>query len=226
MGNIEHNIIFWTDLLGTFVFGLTGAFRAIKYELDLLGVIVLSTAVGVGGGMTRDVLLDMTPPFALQSPAYLLVTTLAGLCVFFFAQRIATSWRLILFVDSVGLGLFAAVGAEKAFVAGLGPVGIMVIATIASVGGGVLRDIFTREIPSIFTEDIYATAALTGGLVYWLLQWTNAPGRLPFYATMSYVFILRLIVMRFNLGLPKTRKMPLSPSQIAERNKKGKDSGS
>ncbi|MFC1606680.1 trimeric intracellular cation channel family protein [Candidatus Latescibacterota bacterium] len=62
MGNIEHNIIFWTELLGTFVFGLTDAFRAIWYELDLLGVTVLSTAVCVGGGMTRDVLLDMTPP--------------------------------------------------------------------------------------------------------------------------------------------------------------------
>ncbi|MFC1606681.1 trimeric intracellular cation channel family protein [Candidatus Latescibacterota bacterium] len=78
-------------------------------------------------------------------------------------QRIASSWRLILFVDSVGLGLFAAVGAEKAFVAGLGPVGIMVIATIASVGGVVLRDIITREIPSIFTRTSMPLLRSPGG---------------------------------------------------------------
>ena len=207
--------IYWMDLVGTFVFGLTGAFRAIKYELDILGVLVLSTAVGVGGGMTRDVLLGFTPPVAISGPNYLLTTCLAGLCVFFFARKIAPSWRLILYADGVGLAVFTAVGAEKAFVAGLGPVGIMVIATIASCGGGVIRDTLTREIPTVFTDDIYATAALAGGLAYWLAAKAGLDGRTPFYIALGVVSALRFIALRLGLNLPRSRRLPRSPSEIA-----------
>jgi len=212
--------IFWMDILGTFVFGLTGAFRAIKYELDVFGVFVLSTAVGVGGGMTRDALLGLTPPAALRSPFYLLTTLLAGLCVFFFARKIAPGWRLILYADSVGLALFAAVGAEKAFSAGLGVVGVMVIAVIASVGGGVIRDVFTGEIPLIFTSDVYATAALAGGFFFWLPAVLHVPGRVPFWSAFAAVVIIRFIVMRYRIDLPKSKRLPRSPSQFASERKK------
>ncbi len=212
--------IYWTDILGTFVFGLTGGFRAIKYELDILGVMVLATAVGVGGGMTRDILLDMTPPVALASPAYLITTCLAGLCVFLFARLIAPTWRLLLYADAVGLGLFVAVGAEKAFLTGLGPVGIMVIATIASCGGGVIRDVLTHEMPIVFKDDIYATAALAGGFVYWIAMKAGWGGRLPFFAAMTAVIILRYVALRWKLGLPRSKKLPESPSHIAARKKK------
>jgi len=207
------------DLIGTFVFGITGAFRAIKYELDILGVIALSTAVGVGGGMTRDVLLDMTPPVALCSPAYLMTTCLAGLCVFFYARKIVPSWRYLMYADGVGLALFAAVGAEKAYHAGLGPIGVMVIAAIASVGGGVIRDIATGEIPIVFTDDIYATAALSGGLVYWIAASLELPGRIPFFASLCFVIVVRFIALRWKLGLPRSKKLPMSPSQTASRKK-------
>jgi len=207
--------IFWMDILGTFVFGLTGAFRAIKYELDILGVLVLATAVGVGGGMTRDVLLGMTPPVALDGPVYLITTCLAGLSVFFFAHKIAPSWRLVLYADGVGLALFAAVGAQKAYTAGLGPIGIMVIAAIASCGGGIIRDLMTHEIPTVFTDDIYATAALSGGLVYWLAASVGLTGRAPFFAALGFVIILRFVALRMKLYLPRSRRLPLSPSQIA-----------
>lgn len=215
MDNILPAFIYWMDLLGTFVFGLTGGIRAIKYELDILGLIVLSTAVGVGGGMTRDILLNATPPGALRSPAYLIVTCLAGLSVFFFARKIAMSWKLVLYADAIGLGLFAAVGAERAYNAGLGPVGVMVIATIASCGGGVIRDIMTHEIPIIFTDDIYATAALAGGFAYWLLAKAGVPGRTNFFMSMSVVIILRFISLKWKLGLPRSKRLPVSPSHIA-----------
>jgi len=223
MHDLVPVFIFWMDILGTFVFGLTGGFRAIKYELDILGVMVLATAVGVGGGMTRDVLLDMTPPVALVGPAYLITTCLAGVCVFFFARMIAPSWRYILYADAVGLGLFAAVGAEKAYIAGLGPVGIMVIATIASCGGGVIRDVLTREIPIVFTDDIYATAALLGGFVYWVCAVAGAPGRIPFYSSMVTVIVLRFVALRWKIGLPKSRRLPSSPSHMAAFGRKGDD---
>ena len=209
------DFLFWMDIAGTFVFGLTGAFRAIKYELDILGVMVLATVVGVGGGMTRDLLLGLTPPVALRGGGYLLTTCIAGLAVFYFAKKIAPSWRVILYADAVGLGLFAAVGAEKAYNAGLGPVGVMVIAAIASVGGGVIRDVLTREMPVVFTDDIYATAALGGGLVYFLCARFETPGRVQFYSSLLFVVVIRFLALKLRLGLPRSKKLPKSPSEIA-----------
>ncbi|MHB9028239.1 MAG: trimeric intracellular cation channel family protein [Candidatus Latescibacterota bacterium] len=203
------------DLLGTFVFAITGGFRAIKYEMDIFGVFSLATAVGVGGGMTRDVLLGSVPPAALSSSVYLLTTCAAGACVFLFAPRIAPTWRKILYADAVGLGLFAAIGAAKAYLAGLGPVGVMFIATIASVGGSFIRDISTGELPLIFTRDVYASAAMLGGLVYWAVE-TVLPGRhISFGAAFAATVIIRIVALRWNVNLPRSRRLPASPSQIA-----------
>lgn len=202
------------DLLGTFVFALTGGFRAIKYEMDLLGVLALSTIVGVGGGMTRDVLLGNTPPYALRSADYLITTCAAGVCVFFFARVIAPSWRRILYADAVGLGLFTAIGAAKAYMAGLGPIGVMFIATITAVGGSLIRDMATGEIPLIFTREVYAGAAIAGGFVYWAVE-LHAPGQPAFAAAFLTTTTLRMVTFHWNLNLPKSRRLPASPSQIA-----------
>ncbi len=202
------------DLLGTFVFAITGGFRAIKYEMDIVGVFALATMVGVGGGMTRDVLLGSVPPAALQSSVYLLITCAAGACVFLFAPRIAPTWRIILYADAVGLALFAATGAAKASLAGLGPVGVMFIATIASVGGSFIRDISTGEIPLIFTRDIYASAAILGGFAYWAAD-RLLPAGMAFPAAFFATLVIRLVALHWNLNLPKSRRLPASPSQIA-----------
>ena len=202
------------DLLGTFVFAVTGGFRAIKYEMDIIGVLALATIVGVGGGMTRDVLLGAVPPYALRGAAYLVATCAAGFCVFFFARFIAPAWRKILYADAVGLGLFAAIGAAKASMAGLGPVGIMFIATIASVGGSLIRDMATGEIPLIFTREVYASAAMAGGFAYWITEHA-VPGRTAFFAALVITSLVRIIALRFNINLPKSKRLDASPSQIA-----------
>lgn len=206
--------LFLMDLLGTFVFALTGGFRAIKYEMDIVGVLALATIVGVGGGMTRDVILGNTPPYALRSAHYLIATCSAGLCVFFFARRIAPSWRKILYADAVGLGLFTAIGAAKAYMAGLGPLGVTFIATITSVGGSLIRDMATGEIPLIFTREVYAGAAIAGGFVYWIVE-LYAPGHPAFAAAFLTTTTLRMISLRLNINLPKSRRLPTSPSHIA-----------
>lgn len=212
---MNMNCIHYLDLLGTFVFALTGAFRAVKYELDLLGVLALSATVGLGGGICRDVLLGMTAPAALRSMDYFAVTSAAGLAVFFFASRIARRWRLVLYLDSLGLAVFAAVGAEKGCSAGLGAVGVMVVATMTAVGGGVIRDVLTGELPYIFRRDIYATATLAGGLVYWMLaQWGFGFGSC-FGAAFVTVGFIRIIALRYHLNLPRVKRLPKSPSELA-----------
>jgi len=207
--------IFVMDILGTFVFAITGAFRAIKYEMDLLGVFALATAVGVGGGMTRDVLLGIAPPAALGSSVYLPTACAAGACVFLFAHRIAPAWRKILYADAVGLGLFTAIGAAKAHMAGLGPIGVMFIATIVSVGGSYIRDVSTGELPLIFTRDIYASAAAAGGFVYWALETALPGGQIAFWAAFGVTVIIRMAALLHPVNLPISRRLPASPSQIA-----------
>ena len=217
-----ENVPFWLyimDLFGTFIFALTGGFRAIKYEMDLLGVVSLATVVGVGGGITRDVLLGATPPFALRSADYLIVTSVAGAGVFFFARSLALRWRFILYADALGLGLFAAIGAARAAYAGLGLVGIMVVAAIASVGGGIIRDMLTGEIPTAFQKDIYASAALTGGFIYWVLNMLGVSGRVPFTAALIVTFLLRAVTMKWNLHLPRSKRLPVSPSEMSRHMK-------
>lgn len=206
--------LFIMDLIGTFVFALTGAFRAIKYEMDMVGVISLATAVGVGGGMTRDVLIGSVPPAALQNPAYLITTCAAGVCVFLFALRIAPTWRIILYADAFGLGLFTAIGAAKAYLFGLGPIGVIFIGSITAVGGSFIRDISTGELPLIFTKEVYATAAITGGFLYWLVA-SAYSGRLAFAVAFFATMLIRMAALHWNVNLPKSRKLPASPSQIA-----------
>lgn len=214
--------IYLLDLVGTFVFALTGGFRAIKHECNILGILVLSTVVGVGGGMTRDMLLGITPPMALRNIDYLAVTITAGLCVFFYARRIALSWQWVMYFDAVGLAVFSAVGAEKAFNAGLGPVSIMCIAAVASAGGGVIRDVLTRELPCVFTGDLYATAACAGGGIFWLAMKLGLSDKIGFIVAFSSVITIRFIGMKWNIKLPRAKKLATSPSTLI-RHYRGKE---
>lgn len=153
------------DIAGTFVFAVAGAFRATRHHLDLLGVMVLAVATGVGGGMIRDMLLGATPVAAIQSELYLGVCLAGGVVVFLASERVATQWNRVMIMDAIGLGVFAAIGGLKGMDAGLGPIGVMIMAALTATGGGVVRDILVREVPAVIRHDFYATAALLGGAV-------------------------------------------------------------
>ena len=157
------------DLFGTFIFGLSGAFRAVKYELDLLGVLILSITTGVGGGMIRDILIGSTPTAALQDERYIIVSIVAGVLVFLGAKRLAKEWRKIIVSDAIGLGVFTAIGVSKATTFGLGPIGAVMMGVITATGGGVIRDLMVREIPGVLSRDFYATASIIGGFSYILV---------------------------------------------------------
>jgi len=120
-------MINFLDIFGTFVFAISGAFRAVKYELDLLGVLVLSVATGVGGGVVRDLILGFTPPAAFQNETYLLVCFVGGLLVFIGSTKIATRWDCVMASDALGLSVFAAIGAAKASICGLCTIGIIMM---------------------------------------------------------------------------------------------------
>lgn len=213
-------IIYLMDIIATFVFAVSGGFRAVKHELDLLGVLVLSTATGIGGGVIRDIIFGTTPPMSFRDERYLLVCILAGLIVFLIAPRIAKRWDLVLVADAVGLGLFSAIGAEKAFSMGLGPMGIMFSGAITATGGGIIRDILVREIPDVIRTDFYATAAIAGGAVFYFSANSGIGNHQAFIISLLFTISLRLIAMYAGLRLPKVRRLPDSPSKLTRNRKK------
>ncbi len=196
------------DLIGTFVFAVSGGLRAVRHELDALGIAVLAISTGVGGGLVRDVLLGATPPGAFRDEAYLAICLAGALAVFIASHRINPDWHLMRVADAIGLGVFAAAGAEKAAQFGLGPIGIVLMAAVTATGGGVIRDMLVREVPSVIKRDFYATATLVGGLVYVLLSNVGSPPGIKLIAVIAVTTGLRLFALLRSIRLPRTLQRP------------------
>ncbi len=162
----DMTLVDMLDIIGTFAFGLSGATVAIRKDLDLFGILVLSASVGVAGGTMRDVLLGDVPPDSLKDVRLLLVASGAGLCAFFLGVRLEKLRRPVMLLDAVGLGFFAVSGCDKALSYGLSPLAAILLGVMTGVGGGVLRDMMAAEIPRVLREDIYAAAALAGAALY------------------------------------------------------------
>ncbi|HEV2622461.1 MAG TPA: trimeric intracellular cation channel family protein [Frateuria sp.] len=160
-----HILTLVLDLGGTFVFAISGALAAVKHRLDIFGVLVLAFAAGNAGGITRDLLIGAVPPAALANWTYLGVSILAGLVTWFWFRVIEDLSDAVLWFDAVGLAFFAVAGAEKALVHGMDPVMAALLGMLTGVGGGMLRDVLIRQIPTVLRADLYALAALAGAAV-------------------------------------------------------------
>jgi len=205
------------DLLGTLVFSITGAFRAVKHELDILGVLVLSVFTGVGGGILRDVCLGITPPFVFTHEIYLVICLAGGLLVFFIAPRIARWWQVVKLLDAIGLGVFAAIGAMKGHQQHLGLIGVVMIGTVTAVGGGVIRDILVTEIPAVLASDFYATAAALGALTLWVAKALGLPDATAMLLAALTTILLRFLAMYYRIRLPRVRNLSAPPGQLAQK---------
>lgn len=153
------------DLGGTVVFALSGAMAGVRYKLDLFGILVLSFAAGIFGGLTRDVLIGAVPPPAIHDWRYIAACSAAGVIAFFWHPMVSRLRQTILFLDAVGLSLFAVAGATKALNHGIPPVGAILLGMLSGIGGGMLRDILVNRVPLVLQAEIYAVAALTGAAV-------------------------------------------------------------
>lgn len=154
------------DLLGIFVFGISGALVAVRKELDVFGVVVLAACTGLGGGFIRDVLIGATPPVALADWRYLVTPVGAGLLTFWFHPTLGRMERSMLVMDALGLALFAPAGALKAVDFGLGFLPATVMGMVTGIGGGMLRDILAGRVPLVLKPGVlYAIPALAGSAV-------------------------------------------------------------
>lgn len=197
-------ILFATlNVLGTFVFGLSGAMVAMRRRFDIFGILVLSVATGVAGGIIRDLLLGAAPPEVLRTFWPMAVASLAGLCAFFFRSQIERFNRPVMLLDAIGLGVFAVAGCRKAMIYGLEPPGAVLLGVMTAIGGGVLRDIMAAEVPRVLHEDVYALAAFAGAASYSSCLWLGVPETTAAAGAVLLAVGLRLASVRFGWKLPR-----------------------
>ncbi len=199
------------DLIGTFVFALSGAVAGVKQRLDIFGVLVLSFAAASAGGIMRDLLIGSVPPVALRDWRYLAVSLLAGLVVFIWVPRsrkLSRARNLVLIFDAAGLGLFAVAGTQKALGYGLNPVTAALLGMLTGIGGGMLRDVLVSEIPNVLRADLYAVAALAGAVVVVIGHLMSAEPTGTAVLGAAVCFWLRLFAIRRGWQLPVAQPQP------------------
>jgi uncharacterized membrane protein YeiH len=180
------------DLIGIFVFALSGALLGVRIHFDIVGVLVIGAVTGLGGGIMRDVLIGAIPPAAFTDWRYLAVTVVAGLIAFRFHPRLARIERYVNWFDAMGLGLFCVLGTQKALFFGLDPIPAALMGVLTGVGGGVLRDLLANRMPIVLREDVYAIPALAGSLVV-VFTWERG----VFHEWVLIVAAALCIVLRF-----------------------------
>lgn len=191
------------DLLGIFVFAISGGLVAVRKGLDLFGVLVLAGATGLGGGFIRDVLIGAVPPAALADWRYLLVPVAAGLVTFYFHPALGRMERLVNVFDAAGLALFCVTGALKAVAFGLGPVPAALMGMVTGIGGGMVRDLLAGRVPIVFRSELYATPALVGAAVAVAGQEAGLAGTAVAIPAALICLVWRLMAIRRGWSAPR-----------------------
>lgn len=182
------------NYVGIIAFATSGAFKAYEKGLDILGGIVLGSSVALAGGIIRDVLLGIFPPTNIVYLPYAVTAITASIVAYAFYPLVPRFREAFLYADAVGLGTFAAVGAEIAYQHSLNILGIILMAAITATGGGVVRDVLAGEVPVIFRRDIYATIAMLGGILYVILR-PVVGGEVDILVTAVSIILVRFVII-------------------------------
>ncbi len=191
------------DLAGVFAFALNGALTAIRLtRLDIVGVVTLGMCTALGGGIIRDILLDSLPPTTFNDWRYLAVAAAGGLIASLFGRGLDRLNRPILLLDAAGLSLFAVAGALTALDHDMGFAQAVILGTITAVGGGTLRDVLIREVPSVLTSGLYAIPALVGATVIVLADAWGAAEVPAALVAAGACFAIRIVGVHYDLNAP------------------------
>ncbi|WP_260333915.1 trimeric intracellular cation channel family protein [Streptomyces beigongshangae] len=198
---VQHTL----ELVGIFVFAISGALLAVRKNFDVFGMAVLAEVTALGGGLLRDLLIGAVPPAAFTDLGYFLTPLLATLLVFFLHPEVERIQLGVNVFDAAGLGLFCVSGTTKAHEYGLGLTASATLGLATAVGGGVLRDVLANEVPSLlrWDRDLYAVPAMVGATMVALCIRHDA--LTPLTSTLAVVtaFVLRLLAMRYHWRAPR-----------------------
>lgn len=198
---MEETFLTIIEVAGTIAFAISGIRLAAAKSFDWFGAYVVGLVTAIGGGTLRDVLLDI-PVFWMLSPMYLSVTGISLITVIIFQRLLVKGMRTLFLFDAIGLALFVVVGIEKTLAADY-PMWVAIVMGVTTGSfGGVVRDILLNEEPLFFRKDIYATACLAGGVIYWLLSVIPLPLWVPQTACAATVIGLRVAAVYFKWSLP------------------------
>lgn len=196
------------EIIGTIAFAISGALVGIEKRMDILGVAILGATTAVGGGIMRDLLLGSTPPQALQHPLYLIIAVCSAIVIFFSRIRSALRRNRVLFdavllvMDSIGLGVFTSVGIGAAKQLGSGMFISTFVGVVTGVGGGVMRDIMSGDIPFVIRKYFYCSASIIGAVVTAAL-WDTIGAVPAMLLGAAVIVLLRFLAARFRWRLPR-----------------------
>jgi uncharacterized membrane protein YeiH len=189
------------DILGTFVFALSGVIAAVEKKFDLFGTIILAFVTAIGGSTLRDVLIGQTPVGWMKSDVHVWIILLALPVSYFFLKQLLRLRKTFLLFDTIGIGLFTILGLETALDSGLSPVIAIMMGVVSAVFGGVIRDVLSNQVPLIFRKEIYAFACLAGALVYMGLDYLSIWSELKLVLSILTVIAIRLLSIRFKWSI-------------------------
>ena len=198
-----NGLIYWLDLAGVIVFALSGVVLACRKRMDPFGMLVLAAVTGIGGGTMRDLVLGAQPVFWVTDPTYLwviLITVGLSIIGFHYIHRLSRGFLPV--ADAFGLALFVVIGAHKALQMGTTGLVAVLMGMMTGVAGGMIRDVLARRVPMVLREEIYATAAIAGGIAYVGLDALGAPGFLAICLSLLTTLGIRLAAIHWRLALP------------------------
>jgi len=201
------DIIYLLDLVGTFVFAISGIRIASRTNMDIFGASVVGFVTAIGGGTVRDLLLDSHPITWMADMTYPVVILAAVPFTFLVGKKLDNYSKTIFIFDTIGIALFTIIGMEKALSFGLNPFIAGMMGMISAVVGGITRDVLCREVPLIFRKEIYATACLAGAVIFYLCIEINLPENLNYLITTAVIITIRTVSIKWNLSLPKMKKV-------------------
>jgi uncharacterized membrane protein YeiH len=187
--------LFVADLVGVAVFAASGGSAAVAKRLDVFGVVFVGSVAALGGGILRDIVINQSPPLAFADWRYGATAAVAALLVFFFHPHLVRIRRFVLLLDAAGLGLFTATGTLKALDVGVPFVGARILGMVTGIGGGLLRDLLTGEIPVVLRSEIYAVASLAGAIAVALGRRLGAPTLAMLLGAAALTFAIRVTAM-------------------------------
>ncbi|GAN81584.1 trimeric intracellular cation channel family protein [Acidocella aminolytica] len=201
------------DLIGTFVFAISGAALGVERDMDLFGVLVLAFVTAVAGGIARDELIGAIPPESIANWHNLALAVVAGLLVFRFSKSFYRLQHPVQFFDAAGLGVFAVAGTQKALDYGINWPMAAVLGMISGIGGGMVRDMLTAQVPTVLRADVYAVAALAGALVVVVGSSVGLQPILCALVGISLCVFLRLMALYRGWKLPVASSRPPGSKQ-------------
>lgn len=202
MNYFNLDFFFVLDILGTIAFAISGALAAIRKRMDLFGVLIIAFVTAIGGGTIRDLLIGDTPVTWIRSLTATYAIFFSAVFTIVFRNKLDVIKTSLFLFDTIGIGLFTIVGIEKGMMFDLHPIICVALGTISACFGGILRDTFCNEIPVIFRKEIYATACIAGGLIFFLLRETSLQQDFIYLLTAATIICIRLLAVIKSWSFP------------------------